>query len=87
RRVPIEVEQSLRQAGIPFRRITHPSRLPMHNKFVLAEKGRQRWVIFGSFNWTMRSYWLNHEIGVISTNVRLFEAFARRWEIIAAQRD
>ena len=85
RRVPMATEQMLIQAGIPFRRVSHPARLPMHNKFVLAEKGSQRWVIFGSFNWTMRSYWLNYEIGALSTNAELFEAFAKRWEDLAAQ--
>jgi phosphatidylserine/phosphatidylglycerophosphate/cardiolipin synthase-like enzyme len=85
RRVPVAVEQRLTQAGILFRRITHPECLPMHNKFVLAEKSGQRWVIFGSFNWTMRSYWLNYEIGAISTNDQLFDAFSRRWEALAAQ--
>jgi PLD-like domain len=87
RRVPVEVEQILTQAGIPFRRVTHPEGLPMHNKFVLAEKGSQRWVIFGSFSWTARSYRLNHEIGAISANVQLFDAFAKRWEALAACRD
>ena len=59
----------------------------MHNKFVLAEKPGQRWVIFGSFNWTMRSYWFNYEIGAISSNDQLFDAFARRWEVLAARGD
>ena len=77
----------LTQAGIPFRRVTHPEGLPMHNKFVLAEKGSQRWVMFGSFNWTDRSYRLNHEIGAISANDQLFDAFAKRWEALAACRD
>jgi len=85
RRVPVAAEQRLAQAGIPFRRITHPERLPMHNKFVLAEKSGQRWVIFGSFNLTMRSYWLNYEIGAISTNDQLIDAFAERWENLAAR--
>jgi phosphatidylserine/phosphatidylglycerophosphate/cardiolipin synthase-like enzyme len=87
RRVPVEVERMLTQAGISFRRVTHPEGLPMHNKFVLAEKGSQRWVIFGSFNWTDRSYWVNHEIGAISADDQLFDAFASRWEVLAAQRD
>jgi len=82
RRVPVKVERKLIQAGIAFRRVTHPEGLPMHNKFVLAEKGSQRWVMFGSFNWTDRSYWLNHEIGAISTNDQLFDAFASRWEVM-----
>lgn len=85
RRVPLEVERMLVGAGIPFRRVTHPEGLPMHNKFVLAENGSRRWVMFGSFNWTLRSYRLNHEIGAISSNTHLYEAFARRWEILAAQ--
>lgn len=83
RRVPIEVEKELRLAGIPFQRFTHPEGLPMHNKFVLAEQGSQRWVIFGSFSWTDRSYRLNHEIGAISSNDHLFDAFAERWEALA----
>jgi len=87
RRVPVEVEEMLAQAGISFRRVTHPEGLPMHNKFVLAEKGSQRWVMFGSFNWTDRSYRLNHEIGAISADDQLFDAFAGRWEVLAAQRD
>jgi phosphatidylserine/phosphatidylglycerophosphate/cardiolipin synthase-like enzyme len=58
----------------------------MHNKFVLAEKGGQRRVIFGSFNWTIRSYWLNYEIGAISANNQLYNAFAERWEVMDAYR-
>jgi phosphatidylserine/phosphatidylglycerophosphate/cardiolipin synthase-like enzyme len=82
RRVPVAAEKSLTQAGIRFRRVSHPHGLPMHNKFVLAEKEDQRWVIFGSFNWTVRSFWLNHEIGAISANRRLFDAFAERWAVM-----
>jgi phosphatidylserine/phosphatidylglycerophosphate/cardiolipin synthase-like enzyme len=84
RRIPAEIENMFAKAGIPFRRVTHDEGLPMHNKFVLAEKNNQRWVIFGSFNWTTRSYWLNHEIGAISTNRQLFDAFAERWEAMEA---
>jgi phosphatidylserine/phosphatidylglycerophosphate/cardiolipin synthase-like enzyme len=87
RRVPVAAEQRLTQAGILFRRITHPEGLPMHSKFMLAEKADQRWVIFGSFNWTLRSYWLNYEIGAISNNDQLFDAFAKRWEVLAARGD
>jgi len=87
RRVPLEVERRLTQVGIPFRRVTHPEGLPMHNKFVLVEKGRQRWVVFGSFSWTDRSFRLNHEIGAISANNQLFDAFAGRWDVLAESRD
>lgn len=83
----VAAEKRLTQAGILFRRITHPEGLPMHSKFVLAEKADQLWVIFGSFNWTLRSYWLNYEIVAISTNDQLFDAFAKRWEVLAARGD
>jgi len=79
RRVPAAIEDTLRAAGIAFRRLVDPHGLPMHNKFVLAEEGSERWVIFGSFNWTTRSFWLNREICVISRDPTLFDAFHDRW--------
>jgi phosphatidylserine/phosphatidylglycerophosphate/cardiolipin synthase-like enzyme len=54
----------------------------MHLKFVLVEDGDQVFTIFGSFNWTRPSFWLNHEIAVISSNPGLFRAFATRWEVL-----
>lgn len=87
RRVPLLAERKLRQAGISFRRVYHVQDLPMHNKFVLAEKGGLRKVIFGSFNWTDRSYWQNHEIGAVSANKQLFDVFAERWETLTALGD
>jgi phosphatidylserine/phosphatidylglycerophosphate/cardiolipin synthase-like enzyme len=80
RRVPTQVELMFSKAEIPFARVKHPEGLPMHNKFVIVEKSGQRWVIFGSFNWTTRSYWLNYEIGAISTDDTLFKAMSQRWE-------
>ena len=85
RRVPTGIEQMIRNAGIPFQRVTHTDGLPMHNKFILAEKNDRQWVIFGSFNWTTRSYWLNQEIGAISTNHELYNAFDKRWKVLEAQ--
>ena len=82
RRVPMQVERMFSKAGIPFARVEHAEGLPMHNKFMLVEKSGRRWVIFGSFNWTTRSYWLNYEIGAISMDDTLFEAMARRWELL-----
>jgi phosphatidylserine/phosphatidylglycerophosphate/cardiolipin synthase-like enzyme len=86
RRVPTEVEQQLTSTGILFRRVSHPEGLPMHNKFVLVEENRHRWVVFGSYNWTTRSYWLNHEICAISADPKLFNAFAERWEVMKSQK-
>ena len=84
RRVPASIEQKFRKAGVAFRRVGQDDGLPMHNKFVIAEKNGQHWTIFGSFNWNTRSYWLNHEIGAISTNRRLWEAFSERWKTLNA---
>ena len=87
RRVPATVEQKFRKAGVAFRRVGQTDGLPMHNKFVIVQKNGQHWSIFGSFNWNTRSYWLNHEIGAISTNRQLWEAFAGRWEAMLNQTD
>ena len=85
RRVSLKAEKRLAEAGIPFRRVTHPESLPMHNKFVLVEQNNQRWVVFGSYNWSTLSFWINQEICAISSQPQLFEAFAERWEVLEAQ--
>ena len=85
RRVPAGIERMIKNAGIAFQRVGHADSLPMHNKFILTEKNDQQWVIFGSFNWTTRSYWLNHEIGAISSNHDLYNAFDERWKELKAQ--
>jgi phosphatidylserine/phosphatidylglycerophosphate/cardiolipin synthase-like enzyme len=85
RRVSLKAEKRLTAVGIPFRRVTHPESLPMHNKFVLVEQNSQRWVVFGSYNWSTLSFWINQEICAISSQPQLFEAFAERWEVLEAQ--
>jgi hypothetical protein len=85
RRVPPAVEATLLRAGVRLRRFDHPGGLPMHNKFVLVDDGNEYWTLFGSCNWTSRSRWLNHEIGVITSNRGLFEAFSQRWEAMLGQ--
>lgn len=82
RRVTPKVEQRLASSGIRFRRILNSEKLPMHLKFVLIEDGNRTWSIFGSFNWTRPSFWLNHEIAAISGNPRIFQALANRWDIL-----
>jgi phosphatidylserine/phosphatidylglycerophosphate/cardiolipin synthase-like enzyme len=86
RRVPLKTEKKLTAAGIPFRRVTHAENVPMHNKFVLVEQRNKRWVIFGSYNWSTLSFWINQEICAISSEPKLFEAFAERWEALEAQK-
>ena len=85
RRVPPGIESRLRRAGVKLVRFEHPEGLPMHNKFVRVEDGNDCWTLFGSCNWTSRSRWLNHEIGVITRNRVLFETFSRRWDTMVAQ--
>jgi len=85
RRVSLKAERRLAEAGIPFQRIRHAERLPMHNKFVLVEQNSQRWVVFGSYNWSTLSFWINQEICAISSEPQIFEAFAARWEVLEAQ--
>jgi phosphatidylserine/phosphatidylglycerophosphate/cardiolipin synthase-like enzyme len=86
RRVTPRVERLLTSAGIRFRRIRISGELPMHLKFVLVEDGNQVNSIFGSFNWTRPSFWLNHEIAAISSNRQLFEAFAERWDMLESEK-
>ena len=56
----------------------------MHDKFLLSEAPGQRSVVFGSFNWSEPSRRFNREIGVISREPALWEAFRARWEELAA---
>lgn len=78
RRVTSKVEQRLIAAGVQFKRSKNPDDLPMHLKLVLVEDRGQVWSIFGSFNWTKPSFWLNHEIAAISSDPLLFRAFSAR---------
>jgi phosphatidylserine/phosphatidylglycerophosphate/cardiolipin synthase-like enzyme len=85
RRVTAKVEKRFSAANVQFSRFQDPESLPMHLKFVLVEDGDHVFTIFGSLNWTKPSFWLNHEIAVISSNRGLFRAFAARWEVLKNQ--
>ena len=85
RRVPERIEQQLRAGGIEFARYRHPDRLPMHNKFLLAETPEGRWSAFGSFNLTRTSRWLNTELLMVSEDDAVFDAFAGRWDAMKAE--
>jgi phosphatidylserine/phosphatidylglycerophosphate/cardiolipin synthase-like enzyme len=84
RRVPPETQRKLMAAGICFRRVISDPWLPMHNKFVLVETGRERWVIFGSFNWSEPSRRFNREIGILASDPQLFDALEERWGVLEA---
>ncbi len=87
RRVTAKVERALSAAGIRFSRVRHAEHAPMHLKFVLVEHNGRRWSVFGSFNWTRPSFWLNHEIAAISSDPGLFKAFAGQWDVLKQQLD
>jgi phosphatidylserine/phosphatidylglycerophosphate/cardiolipin synthase-like enzyme len=87
RRVPPRGERRLAAAGIAVRRVLHPEGVPMHDKFLLSEAPEQRWVAFGSFNWSEPSRRFNREIGVIARAPTLWEAFLARWQALSMQAD
>ena len=57
----------------------------MHNKFMLLESATETSVLFGSFNLTRTSRWLNHEVLMRSGNLELVAAFSRRWHEMLAE--
>ncbi len=79
RRTPRRTERYLIRHGIDVCRFAHPDRLPMHSKFMLAQCGGKRWASFGSYNLTLTSRWLNHELLMISWNPDLWLQLDRRW--------
>ena len=80
RRVPSWVEREMNKNGIVFNRYVHPEGLPMHNKFMLFNKGDSKTIVFGSMNLSVRSLYVNHEILVVDKTPVLFEAFSQRWD-------
>ena len=79
RRVPPKTEKRLRAAGVKFERLGQLQNVPMHLKLILAENEYGKWAVFGSFNWTLPSYWLNHEIAAITSDTHVFAELDRRW--------
>ena len=82
RRFPGKVERRLVDSGIAVSRLGAQANVPMHLKFVLAEHPGGRQAVFGSFNWTPQSYWLNHEVAVVTRDETVFEALDRRWQAL-----
>lgn len=87
RRVPRRMERRLHSAGIALIRLGADANVPMHLKFVLAEGREGRQAVFGSFNWTRPSYWLNHEVAVITRDEAVFAALDRRWRALGLPGD
>lgn len=85
RRVTRKMEQRLVSAGIQFKRSRNLQELPMHLKLVLVEDQGKVWSIFGSFNWTKPSFWLNHEIAAITNDSMLFKALSEYCDLLEAK--
>lgn len=79
RRVPQRAVARLEAAGVSIRRFRHCEGLPMHDKFMLIDGEAPPRLVFGSFNWTGRSRFFNHEVGAIAETPVLFSAFEERW--------
>lgn len=84
RRTPRHIEQYLFDLGVQVYRFADRDGFPMHAKFILAEGPEVRWCAFGSFNLTLTSRWLNHELLMFSSDAQLWRQLAQRWNEILA---
>ncbi len=56
----------------------------MHNKFIIYKSDTVDCVLFGSFNWSQRSWWLNHEVIITSFDPHIVSSFETRWQQMLA---
>ena len=57
----------------------------MHSKFILYHSDQEHCVMFGSFNWSARSWILNHEVIACSHDKEIVAAFEQRWQQMITQ--
>ncbi len=86
RRSPGRIGKYLVAGGVSVRRIGHPTTLPMHAKFMLAEGPSGQWSAFGSYNLTRTSRWLNQEILAFSSDRDLWISLDDRWAEMTSSR-
>ena len=84
RRTPRRTERYLLDRGVKVFRFANRDGFPMHAKFILAEGPEGRWCAFGSFNLTLTSRWLNHELLMFSSDAPLLHQLSDRWSEILA---
>lgn len=84
RRVPQEYLSFLKQHGIKYYQPNTPLNCLMHNKFILYDSPDESCVMFGSYNWSARSRYLNHEIVATTREKNIVSAFKSRWNEITA---
>lgn len=85
RRIPEKNLLILDKHGIKYYQTKNTDNALMHNKFIIYESRKASFVMFGSFNWSVRSRWLNHEIIACSSDEKIVNAFKSRWKQIVAQ--
>ena len=62
RRVSPEILSFFDQHHVPFHQPKLPANCLMHNKYILYKSKNESSVMFGSYNWSVRSRYLNHEV-------------------------
>ena len=80
RRISNKQLTQLDQHKIKYLQLTSDKNTLMHNKFIIYKSANEHCVLFGSFNWSKRSWWLNHEIIVGTRNKEIVSAFEARWQ-------
>ena len=84
RRVSQKQLKSLDKYNILYHQIPMQDQALMHNKFIIYKSEKSNCVMFGSFNWSRRSWWLNHEIIACSYDKNIIAAFEQRWNQMIA---
>lgn len=84
RRVSQEHLSFLEHNNIRYYQPTLPPNCLMHNKFILCESKNEASVTFGSYNWSARSRYLNHEIIASTCDQNIVASFKKRWRQIVS---
>lgn len=84
RRVPKKLLDQLELHNIKYKQLNSDQHCLMHNKFIIYKSNETHCVLFGSFNWSIRSWWLNHEIIVTTQDRNIISSFENRWQEMLA---
>ena len=86
RRVPGKYSAFLDNHSIKYYQPGLKKNCLMHSKFILYKSDQEHCVMFGSFNWSTRSWLLNHEVIVCSHDKNVVAAFEQRWHQMTTQK-
>ena len=84
RRVPSELVETMRAAGVRIRRVGHRDGLPMHAKFILIDRGATRTAWLGSYNFNKKSRRHNAEVLLSTDDGAVIASLERRFQAISA---